>query len=139
MMARQVPFSVFSSCASIVKSGIVRHPKRGSSIMHEIRVTVPPEQVAETASLAHEAGIDRVSVTDVYVHGPDVHRRMVSVETSTPKARRFVEALLASNTLAMSDYSFTSRELRAIADRSDLAELTQPMREPFPDVVQDLW
>lgn len=107
--------------------------------MHEVRVTVPPEQVAETARLAHEVGIDRVSIADVYVDGPDVHRKIVSVETSTPRARHFVEALLASNSLAGTDYSLTSRELRAIVDGAALAELTKPMSEPFPDVIQDLW
>jgi hypothetical protein len=29
--------------------------------VHEIRATVPPEHVAETARLAHGAGIDRVA------------------------------------------------------------------------------
>ena len=90
--------------------------------MHEIRATVAPEHVTETARLAHVAGIDRVSVADVYIDGPDVHRRVVSVETSTSRARLFVEALLASPTLAASDYSLTSRELRAIVDRTDLAD-----------------
>jgi hypothetical protein len=107
--------------------------------MHEIRATVPQEYVAETARLAHDAGIERVSVADVYIDGPDVRRKVVSVETSTPKARLFVEALLAFPGLATTDYSLTSRELRAIVDRGDLAELTKPMSEPFPDVIQDLW
>jgi hypothetical protein len=107
--------------------------------MHEIKATVPPEHAQETARLAHEVGIERVSIADVYIHGPDLPRQVVSVETSTPKARLFVEALLASSTLAATDYSLTSRELRAIVDRSDLADLTAPMSEPFPDVVQDLW
>ena len=39
--------------------------------MHEIRATLPPEQVAAATRLARQAGIDRVSVADVYVHGPD--------------------------------------------------------------------
>jgi hypothetical protein len=107
--------------------------------MHEIRATVPPEHVEETARLAHDAGIERVSIADVYIHGPDVRRQVVSVETSTPNARLFVEALLASPTLSATDYSLTSRELRAIVDSSDLADLTKPMSEPFPDVIQDLW
>jgi len=80
-----------------------------------------------------------VSIADVYIDGPNVRRQVVSVETSTPKARLFIEALLASSALAATDYSLTSRELRAIVDRSDLAELTSPMSEPFPDVIQDLW
>ena len=70
---------------------------------------------------------------------PDLRRQIVSVETSTPKARLFVKAMLASSALASTDYSLTSRELRAILDRTDLAELTKPMSEPFPDVIQDLW
>ena len=107
--------------------------------MHEIRATVPPECVAETARMAHEAGIERVSIADVYIDGPDVRRQVVSVETSTPKARVFVDAMLASRTMAGTDYSLTSRELRAIVDGTDAATLTQPMGEPFPDVIQDLW
>jgi len=62
--------------------------------MHEIRATLPPEQVAAVTRLARQAGIDRVSVADVYVHGPDQKRQVISVETSTPKARAFVDALL---------------------------------------------
>lgn len=107
--------------------------------MHEIRATLPPEHVAEVARLAHAFGIERVAITDVYLDGPNVHHQVVSVETSTPKARNFVEALLTSQTLTKADYSLTSRELRAIVDTSDIAELTTPMIEPFPDVIQDLW
>ena len=107
--------------------------------MHEIRATVPPDLVPEVARLARAAVIDRVTVADVYVHGPDVRRQVVSVETSTPRARTFVAALLESEALTGADYSLTSREVRAIVDGSDLADLTRPMSEPFPDVIQDLW
>ena len=107
--------------------------------MHEIRATVPPDLVPEVARLARAAAIDRLTVADVYVHGPDARRQVVSVETSTPRARTFVAALLESEALTDVDYSLTSREVRAIVDGSDLADLTKPMSEPFPDVIQDLW
>jgi hypothetical protein len=107
--------------------------------MHEIRATVPPEHTAEAVQLAREAGIGRVTVADVYVHGPDGRRQVVAVETSTPQARAFVEALLAAPAFQGEDCSLTSRELRAIVDGGDLAALTRPMSEPFPDVIQDLW
>jgi hypothetical protein len=107
--------------------------------MHEIRATVAPEHVAEIARLAHDAGIDRVAIADVYIDGPGVHRQVVSVETSTPKARLFAEALLTFPAFSTPDCSLTSRELRAIVDGTDLGELTKPMIEPFPDVIQDLW
>jgi len=107
--------------------------------MHEIRATLPPEQVPAAARLAREAGIQRVCVADVYVHGPDQRRQVISVETSTPKARAFVEALLGSADIRRADCSITSRELRAIVNGEDLSVLTKPMSEPFPDVIQDLW
>jgi len=107
--------------------------------MHEIRATLAPEHRDEAVRLARKVGIDRISVADVYVYGPDAHRIVVSVETSTTKARAFVEATLTSSVFARSDVSLTSRELRAIVDDTDLAQLTRPMSEPFPDVIQDLW
>jgi len=107
--------------------------------MHEIRATLPAEHVGTAARLAHEAGIASVAVSDVYLHGPDEGRKIVSVETSTPRARAFVDALLGSASLKGVDYSLTSRELRAIVSGEDILALTQPMSEPFPDVIQDLW
>src|SRR6266404_2418790 len=107
--------------------------------MHEIRATIPPDCVSEATRLAHAVGIARVSVAEVFVHGPDVRRRLVSVETSTPKARAFVEALLSSPALSGTDYALTSREVRAIVDGESLSSLTRPMSEPFIDVIQDLW
>jgi hypothetical protein len=107
--------------------------------MHEIRATVPPDLVPEVARLARAAAIDRITVADVYVYGTTDRRQVVSVETSTPRARTLVAALLESEALTGADYSMTSREVRAIIDGSDLADLTKPMSEPFPDVIQDLW
>ena len=108
--------------------------------MHEIRATVPPECVPEVTRLARGAGISRIMVAEVFVHGPDAERKQVSVETSTPKARAFVAALLDSPALTRTDYTLTSRELRAIVDEDEpVSTLTLPMNEPFTDVVQDLW
>jgi hypothetical protein len=107
--------------------------------MHEIRVTMAPEHIAEAARLAHASGIERIAISDVYIDGPNLRHKVVSVETSTPNARLFVEALLSSPVFSAAEYSLTSRELRAIVDRTDLAEVTRPMSEPFPDVIQDLW
>ena len=44
--------------------------------MHEIRATLPPEHVGEATRLARDAGIDRVTVSEVYVHGPDAKRQV---------------------------------------------------------------
>src|SRR5436190_8578461 len=98
--------------------------------MHEIRATVEPEYRDEMLHLARKAGIDRVTVMDAYVHGPNARRQVVSVETSTPKARAFVDLILGAEVLERSDYSLTSRELRAIVGGDCLPNLTRPMSEP---------
>ena len=107
--------------------------------MHEIRATVPPELTAEAARLAHEAGIERVSIAEVFIHGPGLTRQIVSVDTSTPKARAFVDALLNSPAFSGIDYTLTSREVRSIVSAESVDSLTRPISEPFTDVIQDLW
>ncbi len=107
--------------------------------MHEVRVTIPPESVGEAARLAREAGIGRVSVSDVFVHGPQAALKQVSVETSTPLAKAFVDAVLGSPSLAKAGRTVTSRELRAVLDGQPFAAVTRPLSEPFADVIQDFW
>jgi hypothetical protein len=107
--------------------------------MHEIRAILPPECIGEAARLAHEAGIERVSVAEVFLHGPDLRRQLLSVETSTPKARAFVDALLNSPRFSQVDYTLSSREVRSIVNGESPDSLTRPMSEPFTDVIQDLW
>jgi hypothetical protein len=63
---------------------------------------------------------------------------VISVETSTPKARAFIEEFLGSPVLSKARATLTSRELRAVVSDSPPADLTNPMSEPFPDVIQDL-
>ncbi len=107
--------------------------------MHEVRVTIPADSVPEAARLAREAGIQRVSVSDVFVHGPEAALKLVSVETSTPKAKAFVDAVLGSPSLARAGPTVTSRERRAILDGSSFSEVTRPLPEPYADVFQDFW
>jgi hypothetical protein len=107
--------------------------------VHEVRATVPAERSAAVARIAVETGIPSASVYEIFVHGPDRPKHVVSVETSTPKAKAFIDALLASPIFDIDECSITSRELRAIISHESLADLTQPMVEPAPDVIEDLW
>jgi len=106
--------------------------------MHEVRATLPPEWVPEAVRLAKTAGIERVTVTDAFVHGLERDACVISAETSTPKARAFIQEFLASPALAEAGATLTSRELRAVVSDAPSKDLTSPMSEPFPDVIQDL-
>ena len=70
---------------------------------------------------------------------PACASQIVSAETSTPKARAFVDALLNSPAFSEVDYTVTSREVRSIVNSESPDSLTRPMSEPFTDVIQDLW
>src|SRR5436190_5226934 len=106
--------------------------------MHEVRATLPSEFLPEAARLAHAAGIEHVTVSDVSVN-LEKSRKMISVETSTPKARAFLDCVLNSPLLSQIEVGITSRELRAVLNGEPVALVTTPMSEPFPDVIQDLW
>ena len=62
--------------------------------MHEIRASLPEDCVSEVVQIAFSVSIERVAVSKVFLHGPEIPARIVSVETSTPKARAFVEKFL---------------------------------------------
>jgi hypothetical protein len=107
--------------------------------MHEIRATIPADSVAEVIRIARSVGIPEATTSEVFVHGLDAKRILLSVETSTPKARAFTEAFMNGPALANTGFTLTSREVRAIVSNVAVKALTQPMSEPFPDVIQDLW
>ncbi len=107
--------------------------------MHEVRVTVPEGDSRRVAQVALAAGIKRVAVQTVYVHGPDQQMEVVSAETSTPCAKSFIDGLLSAPWFDPVRYSLTARELRAILTHEPMADLTRPMVEPAVDVLEDLW
>ncbi|MCU1276172.1 MAG: hypothetical protein JWO48_3603 [Bryobacterales bacterium] len=107
--------------------------------MHEVRVNVQEPQIEEVARLALAAGVGRVSVYDVFVYGPNQPRKIASVETSTPHAKAFIDALFAAEWFDPTECWITTRELRALLTEQPLRELTRPMVEPALDVLEDLW
>ncbi|MDP9052821.1 MAG: hypothetical protein M3N93_00740 [Acidobacteriota bacterium] len=107
--------------------------------MHEVRVTAPVELSLPIAQIAIAAGIPNVSVCEIFVHGAECRKHVVSVEVSTPQAKVFIDSLLSSAVFNIEECSVSSRELRAIIGNHSLEEITQPMMEPAPDVIEDLW
>ena len=107
--------------------------------MHEIRVTVPQERSSQVARIALAAGIEQVAVYKVYVHGPNQEKEVVSAETSTPRAKAFLDALFSAPWFDPRECSLTARELRGILGGERMSEVTRPMVEPGLDVLEDLW
>lgn len=98
--------------------------------MHEVRATVPVARSGAVARIAMDAGIANVSVYDVFVHGPELRKHVVSVECSTPQAKAFIDALLASAAFDTEECSLSSRELRALITHDPISRITRPMVNP---------
>jgi hypothetical protein len=107
--------------------------------MHEIRVDVPDGEGAAIARIAAAAGIERATLTSARDARTGARRELVSVETSTPRAKAFLDALFAAEGFDPAACPVTARELRAIANGTALREITRPAIEPALDVIQDLW
>jgi hypothetical protein len=107
--------------------------------MHEVRVKVPKDRTEAIADLAFAAGIAEVSIYDVHVCPNEQQKQVVSVETSTPLAKRFIDAMFGVSWFDPKQYSITTRELRAIVSSDTVPNLTKPMVEPGLDVFEDLW
>jgi len=89
--------------------------------------------------MAQAAGVGQVGMYDVFVHGPNRLKKVLSIETSTPRAKAFLDALFATEWFDPTQDSVTARELRAIFAQEPMAEVTRPVVEPALDVLQDLW
>ena len=60
-------------------------------------------------------------------------------EASTPKAKRFVDALLAADFYDPADYTINIRQPRSIISKESLRELTRPLVVPASDIYEELW
>ena len=107
--------------------------------MHEVRITAPVQASDRLVGLALEVGISQATIYDVFVHGPNERKHVISVETSTPQAKAFLDAVFGADWFDTKEYSITTRELRAIFSAERISDLTRPMIEPALDVLEDLW
>jgi hypothetical protein len=110
--------------------------------MRLIKVKTPEGRGTEVVELALRVGIAQVGVYAQQVHSrerPVQWKDVVDIETATPLARRFVDALLEAPFYDPAEYSFSVRDARTIASQQPPQEVTRPIVEPPTDVLQELW
>lgn len=111
--------------------------------MRLIKVKVPQGKGAAVARIALEAGISQVGVYPQEVHSKDgrVERKeVVDIETATPLAKRFLDALTESAVYDPETMGYSLRDARAIVTSADdVTRLTVPVVEPAVDVYVTLW
>lgn len=107
--------------------------------MHQVTVTAPKGKANEVVELALKSGISSPSVQQVYDAGSNEDKDVVRVETATPRANTFEQAVLAAEFYNPNDYSLTSQNLMSIVSSEPVDKVTWPMRIAPTDVLQDLW
>jgi len=111
--------------------------------MRRVKVKVPAGMAEQIARIAHDAGIQQVAVSEQEVYSADGEKKReeaVELETATPLAKRFLDALTAWPGYDAEQMSYTVRGAHAIVStKDDVSRLTVPLTEPAVDVLYQLW
>ncbi len=110
--------------------------------MRLVMVNAPEGRGRDIAEIAFAAGISRVSHRQVVSHeadGKTQTKDVVDVETSTPKAKRYIDGILAADFYTPEDIAIAVRQPRSVINKDDLRDLTRPLVEPATDIFEELW
>ena len=110
--------------------------------MRLVKVTAPQANSAAVVQIAFSCGISQVAVSQVRVlreNGDSETKETIDIQTSTPQAKRFIDALLAAEFYSREDFTVNTRQPRSIISRESLDELTKPLVEPATDILEELW
>lgn len=110
--------------------------------MRLVTIKAPQGHGQHVAELAFDAGIAEASVQEATTLRADKStetKDVVEVETATPKAKEFVEALMEAAFYDPKTYSFTVRHPESIYASEPPEEETEPIVRPTTDVYEELW
>lgn len=97
------------------------------------------DSVAKTAFSSEIKKVSRRSVESQHADGKVEHRDVVDIETSTPKARRFLDLLLASDFYDAREFTISIRSPVSIISQEDFHEITKPLKQTVSDIFEDLY
>ncbi|HYO98964.1 MAG TPA: hypothetical protein VER76_01995, partial [Pyrinomonadaceae bacterium] len=110
--------------------------------MRLVRVKAPEGGGEEVAQVAFAAGISQVTTHQQQVRRANGEREtkdVIDVETATPKAKVYLDALMAAPFFDNEKYSIAVRQPRSVVARERPPELTWPLVEPTIDIFEELW
>lgn len=110
--------------------------------MRLVKVTTPEGKGTEVAQIAFDAGISQVTLKQDHIlkaDGSSEKKDAVDVQTATPKAKAFVDSVMAAPFFNAQEYSIDIRQPRSIVSHEKPAKLTWPLAEPTVDIFEELW
>lgn len=110
--------------------------------MRLVKISAPNGKGTNVAQTAFSVGIEQVSIQTAETHraaSEPQTKDVVDIETSTPKAKHFIDALLAADFYNSEEFSIAIRQPRSIISGDSLRELTEPLVVPATDIFEELW
>jgi hypothetical protein len=110
--------------------------------MRLVKVSVPQGKGTDIARIAFEQGAPDVSLQQVSQQKPGAEpqpRETVEVKISTPRAKAFVDGVIAAPFFDREHYTIEIREPRSILKGTRTREITRPVPAPVTDNDQELW
>jgi hypothetical protein len=110
--------------------------------MRLVKINVPQGKSGDVANIAFLVGIKEVTVQKAESHkgsGKIENKEAIDIQTSTPKAKHFIDALLQADFYNQKDYSIAVRQPRSIISGDSLRQLTKPIVDPATDIFEELW
>lgn len=110
--------------------------------MRLVRISVPQGAGGQVAEIAFSVGIKKISLFQVESldsEGKTETKDVVDIETSTPRAKRFIDAILTADFYNREDFSILIRSPLSIISGENMRELTKPLDEPATDILEELW
>lgn len=110
--------------------------------MRLVSVKGPDGIGAEVTKLAFAAGIERVTRRKLTVNDSvngELLCEVVDAETSTPKAKAFIENVTRAAFFDAEQFSISVRQPRSLVGGAELSALTKPLTEPEIDLFAELW
>jgi hypothetical protein len=107
-----------------------------------VKVQAPEGKGDDVAQVAFAVGISQVSLRQEQVYRDNQRKDtkdVVDVETATPTAKAFIDAVMAAPFFDPKTYSIAVRQPRSIVAREQPAKLTWPLVEPTVDLCEELW
>ncbi len=110
--------------------------------MRLITTAAPEGRGDDVARTAFSVGIEKVSrrqIESQSADGKTETKDVIDIETSTPLAKRYIDAVLAADFYNREDFSITVRQPRSIIFKNGFRELTRPLVQPATDIFEELW
>ena len=110
--------------------------------MRLIKVSAPDGEADKVAQVAFRVGINQVSIHQeqtLKANQLKETKDVVDINASTPKAKAFLDALMAEPFFDPGQYSINVRQPRSVVSSENLSSLTWPVVEPSLDLYEELW